>query len=849
MLTPDYLAGVSAPMQDIYADLQTDIEADIARRIKKAGYTTDTAAWQIEKLKQMGSGQAYITRRIAAQTGLTQLEVHDMFTAAGIKSSLTDEATRTAMIAAGKAPANKIPFAADPAFRQVMEANLKKTMGTLQKLTGTMATDAAGQLNKYMDQAQMLVQSGAFTQQQAIGMTVKKFADDGIHAFDYASGARTSVEAAVRRALVTGVNQATSQVSLANAQTLGTDLVEVTSHGDARPEHATWQGGIYSLAGTHAKYPGLAVSTGYGTGAGLCGWNCRHSFYAFVEGVSEALPKEKYDPAVYEAEQKQRYNERMIREWKRKANTLREGGSDPAKAEAKVREWQAKQRAHVLDNDLTRMYDREKVYGMGTLPPIIRTPRPIIPALTEGSDYDKYWRGLSPELADEDHASGWLKEIKAGARPPVLVDESNLSRIIDGNHKLWVYQKLGIEPPIYKMNRIDFLNGAAKVKSDVQFIKDSILAGTATPVKFVTKSVEEIAVAKRDAVLAASRERTRAWREGKKTALESTKEAAARIAEEAKALAEEAAEAAREAVKKAEAKAILDKWSAEEAAATKKEALRAASKERTRVWSESKKATLPSPAEIEAKKIRDSEALARTDKAVAEKTALHTGTSPSASAVSANWSDAEKRMVGPNNLKEWDTPNKPNKYPANDPLWGTEPGQYTVYRSGELNRGIIFTGNEMKGVEWYTEAFSVDEAFTRWAVNSYTVDIKKPFISTNLPEAYSKLFGKMPNIQGSANWIKADERVMSALKKQGYDSWLMTSPAPPATKELVLFGKPSMTETSRTIPKHMKDRIRKEAAENGYFANAYVDGKPTLTLQEWWNTEAYKAGKVAGKWN
>lgn len=29
------------------------------------------------------------------------------------------------------------------------------------------------------------------------------------------------------------------------------------------------------------KYPDFVQSTGYGTGGGLCGWNCRHSFIPF----------------------------------------------------------------------------------------------------------------------------------------------------------------------------------------------------------------------------------------------------------------------------------------------------------------------------------------------------------------------------------------------------------------------------------------------------------------------------------------------------------------------------------------------------------------------------------------
>lgn len=367
MLMPEYLAGIAAPLQEIYGELQSEIEADIARRIAKADYLkiTDTAAWQIEKLKAIGSSQQYIAEQIARSSHVkkTAAEINKLFESAGIKASEHDEATRLAMIESGK-ETPKTPLTMSPAMRQVMKADLDRTLGTLRRLTGTMAIDASGKLNKYLDHAQLLVQSGAFTVDDAVTKTVEKFSSEGISVFDYASGVRTTVDAAVRRAVVTGVNQAAAKVSEANATALETDLVEVTSHMDARPDHAEWQGKVYSLSGNHPKYRGLAEATGYGTGAGLCGWNCRHSFYAFVEGVSEAIRKPAYDKTLYEAEQQQRYNERMIRKWKRRANTVKAGGLDAKTEKKKVSYWQAKQREHIKRYDLTRLYTREKAYGM-----------------------------------------------------------------------------------------------------------------------------------------------------------------------------------------------------------------------------------------------------------------------------------------------------------------------------------------------------------------------------------------------------------------------------------------------------------------------------------------------------
>lgn len=98
------------------------------------------------------------------------------------------------------------------------------------------------------------------------------------------SGHTDTIEVAVRRAVATGVNQACGKAQEQLADDLGCDLVETTAHSGARPEHALWQGQIFSRSGKSTKYPDFRRSTGYGTGAGLMGWNCRHSFNPWFEG-------------------------------------------------------------------------------------------------------------------------------------------------------------------------------------------------------------------------------------------------------------------------------------------------------------------------------------------------------------------------------------------------------------------------------------------------------------------------------------------------------------------------------------------------------------------------------------
>ena len=130
---------------------------------------------------------------------------------------------------------------------------------------------------------------------------------------------------------MTGVSQMAGKISEVNASALQTDFYEVTAHQGARPEHALWQGRVYKMHGSAEGYPNLIGATGYGTGEGLMGWNCRHGMFPFLPGIStRAYTEEELDeidppPFVYEgrtynaydATQMQRKLETAMRKTKR----------------------------------------------------------------------------------------------------------------------------------------------------------------------------------------------------------------------------------------------------------------------------------------------------------------------------------------------------------------------------------------------------------------------------------------------------------------------------------------------------------------------------------------------------
>lgn len=364
MLTPQYLSNVPEPVVKIYLDLESDIMVDMARRIKKTGKITDTAIWQSKKLEELGASREYIAKRIAVALKMSEKEVLRIFNEACYKSLKRDETLYMRAKELGILP-NAIPLNSAQGIKQVLMIGAIRTQGTMKNLTESLGRVANAELATYLDRSYMQVVSGAFDYKTAITNSVRSLAHEGIRTIDYSSGSTISIEAGVRRAVLTGVNKTAGEMSLEYATECENDLVITSQHIGARPTHALWQGKIFSLSGKSNKYPEFKSSTGYGTAEGLCGVNCRHSFSPYFPGMS-LKPDEQIglteNRKQYELEQEQRYNERRIRYFKREAMVYEAGGIDPTKSNEKVAYWQAQQRALIKEHpSLHRDYFREKV--------------------------------------------------------------------------------------------------------------------------------------------------------------------------------------------------------------------------------------------------------------------------------------------------------------------------------------------------------------------------------------------------------------------------------------------------------------------------------------------------------
>lgn len=341
MLTPDYLEYCADDIVELYSRLDESIIRDIARRIVKTGNITDTAEWQIEKIQQGGYLYDDVIAEIARITGESENQVKTLFENAGLKSMEYDNAIyRKAGFVIPKDVMSAAAY-------QVLKAGAEKTSGNLRNLTMTTANTSQSAYINACTLAEMQIESGAFDYQTAIRNAVREAAKKG-SMVSYPSGHTDRLDVAVRRAVLTGVSQTTGQVALQNARDMGCDLMEITAHSGARPSHQVWQGQLVSLSGK-AGYFSLS-DIGYGEGSGFKGWNCRHDWFPYFEGISERAYtnddlKALEDETVtyngksyteYAATQVQRAMEREIRSTRRELIGLDElikGGDNGAKSE------------------------------------------------------------------------------------------------------------------------------------------------------------------------------------------------------------------------------------------------------------------------------------------------------------------------------------------------------------------------------------------------------------------------------------------------------------------------------------------------------------------------------------
>lgn len=327
MLPPSYLDQMPDAFVQLWQQVEDDILRDVARRIGKMDKVTATANWQLWRYQQTEALRNDVVKLLAKYSGKSETAIRKLLLQAATEAMEREDAIYYHY------DMEPTPFEENAALNNLLDAGARQTCGTWQNITATTANTVTGAFERTLDAAWLKVSTGAFDYKAAVKQAVDSLADD-MPMVTYPSGHKDSIEVAARRAVLTGVNQTTGKLQVARMDEMGCEFVETTAHGGARPSHAEWQGrrfhrgGAVDYKGRH--YPDFEAATGYGTGAGLCGWNCRHTFFAVFPELG--------DPPQWTQEQLRELNARDI-EWNGKKYTAYEISQMQRARERNVRRW------------------------------------------------------------------------------------------------------------------------------------------------------------------------------------------------------------------------------------------------------------------------------------------------------------------------------------------------------------------------------------------------------------------------------------------------------------------------------------------------------------------------------
>ena len=376
-MQPKEMEHLPLQLEKMFLELQNRIMRDVVRRIKKTGGITSTADYQLNRIQIIGNSTEFIESEIKRLSGLTDPELWEIY-----DTVIEKDYTRAKEIYE-QVNAHFTPYEDNEQMQTWAKAILSQTKHEIQNITRSMgfALDYGGKkvftpfseyYQKYLDRACMDIVTGAFDYNTVLRRVVKEMTASGIRTVNYASGYGNRAPVAVRRAVMTGVHQLAAQINEQVAKDLGTDTYEVTWHAGHRPSH-WWGGNVYT------KQQLISICR-LGEVDGLCGANCKHSYFAFVDGVSvrtytpEQLREMEANEQVarsyqgksynaYEAQQRQRALETRMRKQRSDIDLLKKGKAsqlDIQAAQAKylntLREYQGFSKKMELPEQMQRVY-------------------------------------------------------------------------------------------------------------------------------------------------------------------------------------------------------------------------------------------------------------------------------------------------------------------------------------------------------------------------------------------------------------------------------------------------------------------------------------------------------------
>lgn len=380
---PEILDALPEELAELYRGLEDTLLTEICSRLKLRDELNEVTVQDIQALRSHGVDLKSIEEAISKTTGISKQKLNSLLN--DVVERNQKYYTEVIDLAHVTQPETLVDAAAVDAIKQQTHDTFRNLTASMGFLVGNTMLKPARAYQWALDNAEMQIQSGAISYNQAIANAVRQLAENGIKVVDYESGHRDSIDVAARRAVMTGVNQICAKYTEQSAEYLDTPYFEVSAHAGARDilgkspwsSHKAWQGRVYSLH-SNDIYPSIYDVCGLGAVDGLEGANCRHRRNVWVEGVSERTYTDEqlahidddlgctFDGktyTAYEATQMQRRVERQIIKQKRFVTAYKASGQmdEYCAAKAKLTRLNAKYKAFSETAKLPLQWERAKV--------------------------------------------------------------------------------------------------------------------------------------------------------------------------------------------------------------------------------------------------------------------------------------------------------------------------------------------------------------------------------------------------------------------------------------------------------------------------------------------------------
>lgn len=402
MLDPDYIDQAGDMVAAVYGEIEADMLSHLCRLLLDQ---------DVEGLGQRGLTALNLLAQNQGPYLLGIIRSHSGEVNEAIARTVEDAIQRSDRNDAARLGTDEWLEAAMHDYPRQVRMTTQGIAAILERDNVDMAQGALDLWNRCVAEAVTNVNTGAETAERAIHKAVRRMMREGVSTVTYrdpTTGRQTvtnRIDVAVRRHVRTQIAQDGMRRTLDVCGQAGIRLVEVSSHGGARPEHARWQGRVYSLDGTvevgGKTYKDFYAETGYGKVDGLGGANCRHSFGPWIPGTPRKYDPEPSHPSgldndeIYKLTQGQRRRERDIRQTKRElagAQLIADKNASMANI-AEVEKLKAKLRGQ--QGGLRRYIDEAN--RKGRAPVLQRSP-------------NREWAGDMPRVRKTDASRRTMKE-------------------------------------------------------------------------------------------------------------------------------------------------------------------------------------------------------------------------------------------------------------------------------------------------------------------------------------------------------------------------------------------------------------------------------------------------------